>query len=253
MSDFYPLNNLTVILVRPKFSENIGSVARACANMGCPNLYLVSPQNFSLDKACPLATPKGMKILEKASIFTQLSDALKDFHSVFGTTARIGGWRKGILLPEEASKKIREVIGLEGNVAVVFGSEDKGLTNEEIEICGQIISIPTVSEAWSLNLAQAVLIILYENFKLLAERKTRPIHDKNIKLATAKDLQTLFLQLKHALLEIDFLHKDNNPDYFMMPIKRFFNRVNLRKNEYNLFMGICRQIRWLSSKNKDDS
>ncbi|HCO12270.1 MAG TPA: rRNA methyltransferase [Desulfonauticus sp.] len=245
------LENLSVILVRPKFSENIGSVARACANMGCPNLYLVNPLNFDLEKALPLATPKGKRILEGIALYSSLEEALKNFNLSVATTARIGGWRKNILLPEEAAQEIKEMVYLKGRVALVFGSEDKGLTNEEISLCSRLVSIPTMPEAWSLNLAQAVMILLYECFKQLSSRKIRPIHDKNLKLASQKDLQVLFDNLKETLLAIDFLHADNNPDYFMLPVKRFFNRVKLRKNEYNLFMGICRQIKWLKSKVKE--
>ncbi|MDQ7031513.1 MAG: RNA methyltransferase [Desulfonauticus sp.] len=248
MSDLQPLSFLTIVLVRTKFSENIGSVARACANLGCPNLYLVSPENFILERALPLATPKGKQVLEKIKIFPSLTEAIADFHGVFATTARLGGWRKSVLLPEECAREIHDIVELRGKVAIVFGPEDKGLTNEEIKLCGQLVSIPTCPDAWSLNLAQAVLILLYECFKLFSQRKLRPIHDKQTTLITSQDLQRLFINLQKVLLKIDFLHLDNNPDYFMLPLKRFFYRVRLRKNEYNLFMGICRQIEWICSK-----
>ena len=245
------MQNLTVILVRTKFSENIGSTARVCANFGCPNLRLVQPLDFSLPRAAVLATPKGKKILENIQIFSSLSEALVDLTGAFATTARIGGFRKGLLLPDQAGAQIAELLFQAAPVGLVFGSEDKGLTNEEIQICGQIITIPTTSEAWSLNLSHAVNILLYECFKQKrAYTKTGDFFAKTPKLATVQEMELLFAHLKDALLKLDFLHADNNPDYFMMPVKRFFNRVKLRKHEYNLFMGICRQIRWLARKNK---
>jgi len=248
------LDNITVVLCRPKYSENIGSVARACVNMGCPNLILVNPKEFDMDRALPLATVKGKKVLERAEVVSNLPTALATFHKVYATTARMGGWRKGILMPEEAAKRMTAEIESGAEIAIVFGPEDTGLTNEEIEICGSLISIPTMPDAWSLNLAQAVLIILYECFKLKPTRKLRPISTENSRLATHEELLTLYTHMQQALLDIDFLRKDN-PDYFMMPLKRFINRLALRRNEFNLLMGVCRQIRWLKSqadKSKSD-
>ena len=240
------LDNITVVLCRPKYSENIGSVARACVNMGCPNLILVNPREFDLNRALPLATVKGKKVLERAEVVSNLALALAPFHKVYATTARMGGWRKGILMPEEAAKRMISETEAGADIAIVFGPEDTGLTNEEIEICGSLISIPTMPDAWSLNLAQAVLIILYECFKLKPTRRLRPITSEGSRLATHEELLTLYANLQQALLDIDFLRKDN-PDYFMMPLKRFINRLSLRRNEFNLLMGVCRQIRWLKS------
>ncbi len=240
------LNNLSVVLCRPKYSENIGSVARACINMGCSSLILVNPKEFDLNKALPLATLKGKKVLEKALFFSDLRYALASFNKVYATTARTGGWRKAILYPEEASEQIVEELKQGAKVAIVFGSEDAGLTNEEIKICGQLITIPTYKEARSLNVAQAVLIILYEIFK---RTKESPI-PSNVRLgnnfATHEELLRLYDNIKQALLDIDFIRKDNT-EYFLMPVKRFIQRINLRKHEYNMLMGICRQIRWLKS------
>ncbi len=240
------LENLSIVLCRPKYSENIGSVARACINMGCSNLVLVNPKEFDLNKALPLATPKGKKILEKAAFFSDLRLALAEFNRVYATTARTGGWRKAVLYPEEASDQILKELSQGAKVAIVFGPEDAGLTNEEIKICGQIITIPTYKEAKSLNVAQAVLIILYEIFK---RTRQSPI-PSNVRLgnnfATHEDLLKLYENIKQALLDIDFIKKENT-EYFLMPVKRFIQRINLRKHEYNMLMGICRQIRWLKS------
>jgi tRNA/rRNA methyltransferase len=222
--------------------------------MGCPNLILVNPKEFDMDRALPLATVKGKKVLERAEVVSNLPTALASFHKVYATTARMGGWRKGILMAEEAAKRMTAEIESGAEIAIVFGPEDTGLTNEEIEICGSLISIPTMPDAWSLNLAQAVLIILYECFKLKPTRKLRPIITENSRLATHEELLTLYTHMQQALLDIDFLRKDN-PDYFMMPLKRFMNRLALRRNEFNLLMGVCRQIRWLKSqvdKSKSD-
>lgn len=243
--------NLHVILTRTKYPENIGSVARACVNMGCPNLTLVKPQDLNLERAEPLATVKGKNILANMHVVDNLEEALNPFHKTYATTARVGGWRKGILTAEKAARQITDELQQGFVIGVVFGPEDTGLSNEETTICSQLISIPTVSNAWSLNLAQAVLIVLYECFKLCPCPRVRPIYTEHSKPATQEEIQTLFNLLRKVLLDVDFL-KSDNPDYFMLPLKRFINRRNIRRNEFNLLMGICRQISWLKSQLDDN-
>ncbi len=246
------MDRVSVVLCRTKYPENIGSVARACANMGCKDLILVNPKEFNLDKALPLATPKGKMVLENTKIVSNLEEALKDFNKVYGTTARIGGWRKRVLLPRQAASHISQDVAENKKVAIVFGPEDTGLINEEIELCGQLITIPTIKDAWSLNVSQAVLIILYECFNKISFHSWNKHNlEKDItEFATHEDLQRLFKSTKQVLTEIDFL-LPQNPDYFMLPLKRFVHRIGLKKNEFNLLMGICRQLIWYFNKDKD--
>ncbi len=243
------MDNLSIILCRTKYSENIGSVARACINMGCKNLILVSPRELDMNRALPLATPKGKGVLERAEVVSSLEVAVGDFNKVYGTTARTGGWRKRVLLPSQAAEIISSDIRAGRRVALVFGPEDTGLLNEEIEMCGQLITIPTAEDAWSLNISQAVLIILYECFNRLFHCSRRNLEKDITQYATHRELQLLFERAKEVLLAIDFL-LPQNPDYFMLPLKRFVHRINLKKNEYNLLMGICRQLLWYIDREK---
>ncbi len=245
------MENICVILCRTKYSENIGSVARACVNMGCSEMILVDPKELDLNKALPLATPKGKHVLERAKVVSNLSLALEDFNKVYGTTARVGGWRKRVLLPKQAAVQIAEDVKEGRRVAIVFGPEDTGLLNEEIEQCGQLITIPTDPGAWSLNISQAVLIILYECFNKISYHKwnKRNLEKDLTQYATHKDLELLYESIKQVLKEIDFLIPQN-PDYFMLPIKRFIHRINLKKNEFNMLMGVCRQLLWYFNKRK---
>lgn len=238
------LKNLSVILSRPKYPENIGSVARACVNMGCTSLILVNPYNFDLEKAAPLATTKGKTILEQAMTYDTLEEALKKFNRAYAATARLGKWRKGILTPWETASQIMNQSPSPSRSALVFGPEDKGLLNEEIELCTHIVSIPTSNDAWSLNLSQAVLIVLYECFKQVPATESRNIKTDDSRLITIEENQILHRNIQEALLRISFLQPDN-PDYFMMPLKRFLARTDLRIHEFNLLMGICRQINWV--------
>ncbi len=243
------LENLAIILFSPKYPENIGSTARACLNMGCENLILVAPQMFDMDKALPLATVHARHILERARIVDTLEEAIEGFNAVYGTTARTGGWRKGIMTPATMAKVADEKMRMGGRVAIVFGPEDRGLTNDETQLCTGLVTIPTHRENTSLNLSQAVLVLLYECLKHALDTPFKPAGPPEERLITMEEQEVLFGNIREALLDIDYL-RDENTDYWMMPVRRFMAKVNLRRNEFNLLMGICRQIRWLAGKNK---
>jgi len=237
------LDDLRVVLFRPKYPENIGSAARACLNMGVSDLVLVDPYNFDLDKALPLATVHAKHILAGARIVDTLPEAVAGCTAVFGTTARTGGWRKGIMSPATLAGVVDDRLRSGGRVAVVFGPEDKGLTNEETSICSGLMTIPTSREGTSLNLAQAVVVVLYECFKKSLEAPFRPDGPPEERPTTVQEQEALFSNMQEALLDIDFL-KSDNPDYWMLPVRRFFSKINLKRNEFNLLMGVCRQIQW---------
>lgn len=239
--------NTAVVLVRPKYPENVGSVARACMNMGCHQIILVNPRNWDVNKAKRLATPHSEQLLDEITIVPDLAEALAPFSVVYGTTARTGGWRKAIMVPEKAGATIAKQLGDNEKIALVFGPEDTGLDNREIEICGQLICIPTHRDMTSLNLAQAALIILYEIFKqssIHPPAANAPLPSRSI---THKEQEVLIQRIKASLLAIDFLHEDN-PDYFMLPMRRFLQRFQMKRHEFNLLMGICRQVEWIVRK-----
>ncbi len=242
------LEGLSIVLVRPKFPENVGAAARACANMGCPNLVVVEPQRWNMDAALALATPKGAEVLQRMRVEASLADALAEVNMVYGTTARTGGWRKGVVTPAQAAPEIGRQLGEGLDVAVVFGPEDRGLTNEDIPLCGKLLRIPTALEASSINLAQAVLIVLYECFKHApGAGPFRPAGPTPSRPITQKEQQALYATLEQTLVAVDFI-KDANTDYWMLPVQRFLQRVPLKRNEFNLLMGICRQMQWIAGK-----
>lgn len=256
--------NLAVVLVRPRFPENIGMTARACANLGCSNLIVVDPERWDLEKSAPLATHQGMRLLREVVIRPDLQTALADRHLAIGATARLGGWRRGILTPEQAAAELAGGLRREARVALVFGSEDTGLCNHDLEMCTHTAHISTVPEAGSLNLAQAVLLMLYECSKLRAldkEENTpadqngedgdkraqapaprqKPVTRTESRLATIQEYETLFALLKQTLLTVDYLPPEN-PDWFMQPLKRFVRKAKLRRHEFSMLMGVCKKI-----------
>ncbi len=253
------LHNLSVILVRPRFPENIGMAARAMANMGAGELILVSPERWEPEKALPLATRQGEALLASAAVLDDLGRALAPFTASFGTTARTGGWRRETLTPERAAAAARAVTRGGGRAALVFGSEDRGLTNAEVELCTHLVNIPTRAGSSSLNLAQAVLVLLYECAKAdmalpfapggegAGRDWTRPARGADSRRATLEEEALLFSALESTLVRIGHL-PENNPGWFMQPLRRFLRKSRLRRHEFDMLMGICRQIGRLGGK-----
>jgi tRNA/rRNA methyltransferase len=271
------LSNLAVVLFRPKFSENVGSTARAMANMGCRDLIVVGPQDFDEGRARALATAKGQLILDRMTLASDLSQALAPFGTVYGTTARTGGWRTGLLTPETAAARAIEGLRAGTRIALLFGPEDQGLTNDETMVCSRLVTIPTSDEATSLNLAQAVLIVLYEFLKASrigpcqseADPDTEPqplepasaaatIGDVSSghgaselsRAATHQEREVLFANLRETLTAIDYL-PDQNTDYWMLPVRSVLTRLKLKRSDFNLLMGVCRQVKWAVERKKE--
>ena len=128
------------------------------------------------------------------------------------------------------------------DVALVFGPEDRGLSNGDLEHCGMLVTVPTAPDASSLNLAQAVLLLVYECFLALPDAPRVPDLGALSRRITQEERDILHRTLKETLLELDFL-KAGNPDYFFLPMARFLDRADMRRHEMDMFMGICRQIR----------
>ena len=251
------LENVRVVLVNTRFPENVGMAVRACANMGCDDLRLVTPERWNVEKASPLATPKGQSLLHRVRVEESLADAIGDTHVTIATTARTGGWRKSLMTPWEVGETVARAREEGRKVSLVFGSEDRGLENQHIELCQHIVTIPTSGEASSLNLAQAVLLTLYECHKAVRAHESRlpkgtgTCEETGTSFITAADEERLMKSWEEALLRLDVIHGDN-PSYFLMPWRRFFARANLRKHEYEAFMGLCRQIRTRTRKKEEE-
>ena len=235
------LDNIAVVLHRPHISENIGAAARAMMNMGIRRLIVVNPQNCELTRVCKLATHAALDIVEQMEVYDDLKAALSDFNFVVGTTARLGGQRRTIRTPAKLAEKLVP-ISAHNRVALLFGPEDRGLTNEDIRNCDILVNIPTADFA-SLNLAQAVVIICYE---LFVYREAKP-KDSLPRLANRFELDAMYTVLQDVLMRISFINPQN-PDYFMNNFRQFFSRLPLRAKEVQIIRGICRQINWYGEK-----
>ena len=231
------LINLRVVLVRPKYSGNIGAVARAMRNCGMHELHLVNPDPIRRDEADTFAV-HAKDVLNTMQVHQSLRAAVSPCGLVVGTTCRAGLYREGAEALEARTPEI--VSSLKKNqVALVFGPEDSGLTNEDLQCCNTLLTIPTDPNFASLNLAQAVLLCCYTIFRgtQKADVPEPPV------LATAERQELMYEKLQSALLQIDFLHQDN-PEHMMLALRRMFGRAGLEDRDIRILLGIAHQIEW---------
>lgn len=239
------LHNVSVVLQGTKYPENIGSTARAMKNMGLNNLILVNPVNTEKDRMLMMSTHGAADIIENMQIYNDLREALSVFQYVVGTTARLGGQRQTVRSPKQL---IRELAPLTQNnqAALLFGPEDRGLTNAELQLCHIMVNIPTAEFA-SLNVSQAVLIICYELLTASIPEKT----EFTPRLAGRHELDGMYDQLRDILVKINYINHEN-PEYWMTKIKQFGTRIRLKAKEVSIIRGICRQIEWYAGKRYQD-
>ena len=231
------LANIRIVLVEPQHSGNIGAVARAMKNMAFNRLTLVNPADHLAMEARMMAM-HAFDILQQAQIVPTLTQAVEDAGFVIGTTRRLGKARQAHLSPRAIAPMLLE-LAHSNPVALVFGREDRGLANDELERCHELITIPAHPEFASLNLAQAVLLVCYELY-VATVTESRPTPPK---LATVAELERLYTRLQAVLRRVGFLH-GSHPDRMMRYFRRFFARQGLRSRDVQIFLGVFRQIEW---------
>jgi len=235
------LDNIAIVLHRPRYPENIGASARAACNMGVRHLIVVNPENFDLDRVLKMATHVASDVVDRMEIFQELEPALAPFQYVVGTTARVGGRRPTLPSPRQLAERLIP-ISQKNRTAFLFGPENAGLTNAELGLCHTVVTIPTAGFA-SLNLAQAVMVLCYEAFVASREVGTGFAP----RLASRRELEDMYAHLKTTFVNIHFINPEN-PDYWMEDIRRFFSRIELRARDVRMIRGICRQIEWYGSR-----
>ena len=238
MDEGTDMDNISIVLVRPKYAGNIGSVARCAKNMGITRIIVVDPLEIDEDEMKKMATHLAADVVEHIQYENNLAEALSPFQFIAGTTARAGGssLRNAMISSADAGMRIVEA-ARNNRVALLFGAEDRGLTNDDIKHCNILVKIPTSTMFKSINLSHAVMVLCYETFKASLERK--PVFTP--RLATSEEVEAMYDNLKDIFLKIDFI-RDENPDYWMAAIRRFFARRGLLSREVKIMRGICRQI-----------
>jgi tRNA (cytidine32/uridine32-2'-O)-methyltransferase len=230
-------NKTRIVLVGTTHPGNIGAAARAMKTMSQEHLYLVNPKTFPSAEATARATGAD-DILANTTVFTSLKDAVSDCDLVIGTSARIRSLPWPMVTPRECATTISN--DKYTSVAIVFGRENSGLTNEELELCNLVLQIPTNENYSSLNLAAAVQIICYEIY-LLAELDGVGHKDENDTLVKQDKMEKFYHHLEQCLIDIEFYDVEN-PRLLLHRLRRLFNRTQLEENEYNILRGILSKI-----------
>ena len=238
------LSNIRIVLVNTSHPGNIGAAARAMKNMGLENLFLVAPRDFPSGVAIGRAS-SALNVLEGAVVTETLAEAVADCSLVIGTSARSRRIPWPMVNPQECAEKLTTEMQ-SNKVALVFGREDRGLSNEELQLCHYHVQIPTNEEYSSLNLAAAVMVLSYEirkAFLALAEdnnREAKPRTDEDgwdRKIATVAELDSFLGHLERLMVRLDF-HDPENPRHLMPRLRRLYSRIRPDKMEINILHGI---------------
>ena len=229
---------ICIVLVNTSHPGNIGAVARAMKNMGLVELRLVAPARFPAEEANWRAVAAS-DVLESALVVDTLAEAIGDCQLVIGTSARGRRIPWPVLDPRHCAEQALRAAGREQRVAFVFGREDRGLTNEELQQCNLHLHIPTHEDYTSLNLAMAVQIVAYE-LRMQAVSGELPddaCADWDERFSTAAAMEHYYAHLEQTLIEIGFLDPAA-PRQLMPRLRRLYGRLRLDEMEMNILRGI---------------
>jgi tRNA/rRNA methyltransferase len=243
-SPVHPHAQFAFVLVRPKSAGNIGSAARALKNMGFDDLRLVAPEASTKSNVAHAMAVHANDVLADAKVFATLGEALEDCQLTVGTTCRTGPYREAVLPLRESALELAEASAA-NRIAMIFGTEDTGLTNRELKFCQKLITIPTSPEYASINLAQAVILCAYELRMALASepRKSSELSRQPQQLASATAVDAAMERLKESLLAIGFLPEEN-PNHLMFALRGIFSRSGLAPRELEIINGIAKHTKW---------
>ena len=255
------LSNIRIVLIQTSHPGNIGAAARAMKTMGLSDLYLVKPSRFPDAQAEAMASGAD-DVLKQANVVDSLSEAVADCQIIIGTSARSQRTLRWVITEPRGCGLVASQHAAKGKVAIVFGRERTGLTNEELELCHQLVHIPSNPDYCSLNVAAAVQILSYEcrvahldalavakgnvpttqksSVALLNEQATesevQAESSLDEEIVSAKDMEGYYAQLEKLMIETDFLNPDN-PRYLMRRMRRLYGRIQITKSELNLLRG----------------
>lgn len=233
-----PLDNIRVVLTAPLYGGNVGSVCRAMANMGVSDLVLAAPQALDTQETLRMACSAAAIYHNRRETAT-LDEAVADCVMVAGASAREGLYRSHALSPRELAPRLLQTAA-HNPVALVFGRETSGLSNTELALCTQIIRIPSTPAYASLNLAQAVMVCLYEVY-VAADSFEAPVEPSP---PAPSELRERMLSLwEAALMHIGFMEREK-AEHMMLGLRRIFSRGQLTVNDVRILMGVARQMHW---------
>ncbi|NCO73690.1 MAG: RNA methyltransferase [Cyanobacteria bacterium] len=241
------IEGVKIILVETAGERNIGSIARVMRNMGLSQLVLVNPRCDYLSEDAQIMAVHGIEVLKKAVIVDSLPMALQGCQRAIATTARARGIPTKLETPRQALGWL-----MEKNVpsGLIFGPEDRGLSNQELSYAQRFVCIPANPEYPSLNLAQGVGVCAYELYQGLNDLNISENYDYK-EMANIEELEGYYQHLESVLLNVNYLYP-HTAAVKMEKLRRIVNRSNLKRNELAMVRGILRQIQWAIKKTKND-
>lgn len=244
------LDNIRIVLVNTSHPGNIGGVARAMKNMGLGRLCLVAPRQFP-DEQATWRAASASDVLAAADIVDTVEEAIADCQFVVGTSARERRIPWPLLDPRRCAERM-SVASEREQVAILFGREDRGLTNEELKLCNLHLNIPTSADYSSLNLAMAVQIVCYE-LRMLHSQGDLPsaeVDQWDAPFSTVENMERYYEHLEQTLVDIEFLDPAA-PRQLMARLRRLYSRVRLDEMELNILRGILTETQKWVRKAKD--
>ena len=262
MSEVFDLqacaNNIRIVLVNTSHPGNIGAAARAMKNMGLSKMTLVDPEDFPSPVASGRAV-SAVDILENAVVTKTLEEAVSGCGLVIGASARIRSIPWPLISPPQCAKQAVDD-SVRNEVALVFGREDSGLTNEELQLCHFHVNIPADEKLSSLNLAAAVMVISYEVRQELLRRQAegkpmvKPAEEEiaegvewDVPKATGKQIESFYEHLEQVMIDLNF-HDPDNPRLLMMRMRRLFGRIRPDQLEVSVLRGFLAHIDMLNER-----
>ncbi len=236
------LDNIVIVMVNTTHSGNIGAAARAMKNMGLSQLVLVDPK-AAIDEEAIQRSSRAEDILQRARIVNTLEEAIADCGLVVGTSARSRYIPWPLMTPRECATKAAAAAVNGNNIALVFGRESSGLTNDELHLCHAHVHIPTDEDFSSLNVAQAIQVMCYEmRLAAISEPEKGPAESAwgvewDYELANHEQLNGMLHHLEQVMVDIGFLDP-NTPKQTMSRLRRLFQRAGVDKMEVNILRGI---------------
>ncbi|MEC8326308.1 MAG: tRNA (cytosine(32)/uridine(32)-2'-O)-methyltransferase TrmJ [Pseudoalteromonas spongiae] len=234
------LDKIRIVLVNTSHTGNIGSVARAMKTMGFSKLYLVDPVNPVDSHASALAAG-ATDVLGNAVVVDTLQEAIADCNTVIGTSARSRTLSWPMVNPVECGEKLLAGTEQEGDVALVFGRENSGLTNEELQLCNFHVCIAANPEYSSLNLAMAVQTLCYETRMRYLAKGEQQIEQDDAVYPSSEQMELFYQHLEKTLSDTGFIIKQH-PGQVMTKLRRLFNRARPEEQELNILRGILTSI-----------
>lgn len=234
------LENIHVVLVEPKNAGNIGAAVRAMKNMGIRHLRLVNPVEYRDVAEQRKMGYRSQEIVETSREFPSLAAALKDISSVFLATSKKGKWKKDFLSPEKTAE-IAVDQAVKEKIAIVFGREESGVTIDECQLANYFIIIPAAVSYPSLNLSQAVLVVLYEIYKLAEGNQKAVPYPKT---ASKKTFGRLIDNIWNLMKSLELREPENG--LFHRSLRRALNRTRWTNADVAVFDRFCKQVRWFT-------